>query len=144
MREQVDAFGRSKGPAPSWFPVNVFPNALISARLTHLRSRLCTPRLMFTGNTAIFISYWLSLRLYAIVCFVSMENIIDIVPTDEPHLDSTLQIAINALQASGVRIAAAARIYDRHESPVGRILLQHATDKPRAVRVLAAAKIEVR
>jgi hypothetical protein len=71
-----------------------------------------------------------------------MENIIDVM--NGPNIDSVLQRAINALRANGVRIAAAAKIYDSEESLIGRILLEHATDKPEALQTLAAFNIRVR
>jgi hypothetical protein len=71
-----------------------------------------------------------------------MENTIDVM--NGANIDSILRRAVNALRANGVSIAAAAKIYDSEESLIGRILLEHATDKPQALQTLAAHSIRVR
>jgi hypothetical protein len=71
-----------------------------------------------------------------------MENTIDVM--NGLNIDSVLQRAINTLRANGVSIAAAAQIYDSEESLIGRILLEHANDKPKALQTLAASSIRVR
>jgi CheY-like chemotaxis protein len=76
--------------------------------------------------------------------FTNLQNTIDIIADDSVSLDVALQDALTILRNSGVFTAAAATIYDADGNAIGRILLQYALDKPRALGILAASKITVR
>jgi len=73
-----------------------------------------------------------------------VENTIDISVRDTPILSETIQTAVKALRDRGIRVAAAATINDSQQTQIGRILLQHAIDKPRAIQILASLHIQIR
>jgi hypothetical protein len=72
-----------------------------------------------------------------------MPNSIRHLPDEKLSLDTTFQRARATLEASGIRMLAAAEISSAYEMSIGRILLSDPADKERAIAVLLSAKFSV-
>ena len=69
---------------------------------------------------------------------------IELSATKDENLGHKLRKAVELLFCSDIPIVSAAQVSNTEEYSLARILLRNPIDKPRAMRVLASAKIDVR